>query len=56
MNIEKFNKINNSQLSDFEKKKKNPIIIPTGYGKIITFIIVMLNLLWINIKTKSIKI
>ena len=56
MNIEKFNKINNSQLSNFEKKKKNPIIIPTGYGKIITFIIVMLNLLWINIKTKSIKI
>ena len=56
MNIEKFNKINNSQLSDFEKKKKDPIIIPTGYGKIITFIIVMLNLLWINIKTKSIKI
>ena len=56
MNVEKFNKINNSQLSDFEKKKRNPIIIPTGYGKIITFIVVMLNLLWINIKTKSIKI
>jgi len=56
MNMEKFNKINNSQLSDFEKKKKNPTIIPTGYGKIITFIIVLLNLLWINIKTKSIKI
>jgi len=56
MNMEKFNKINNSQLSDFEKKKKDPIIIPTGYGKIITFIIVMLNLLWINIKTKSIKV
>ena len=56
MNIEKFHKINNSQLSDFEKKKKNPIIIPTGYGKIITFIIVTLNLLWINIKVKSVKI
>ena len=55
MSIEKFNKINNSQLSDFEKKKKNPTIIPTGYGKIITFIIVMFNLLWINIKTKSIS-
>ena len=56
MNIEKFNKINNSQLSNFEKKKRYPIIIPTGYGKIITFIVVMLNLLWINIKSKSIKI
>jgi len=56
MNIERFNKINNSQLSNFEKKKKKPIIIPTGYGKITTFIIVILNLLWINIKTKSIRI
>ena len=55
MNIEKFNKINNNQLSNFQKKEKKPIIIPTGYGKIITFIIVMLNLLWISIKTKSIK-
>ena len=56
MNIEKFNKINNSQLSNIEKKKKNPIIIPTGYGKIITFVTVILNLSWIIIKTKSIKI
>ena len=56
MNIEKFNKINNNQLSNFEKKKKYPIIIPTGYGKIITFIAVTLNLSWIIIKTKSIKI
>ena len=56
MNIEKFNKINNNQLSNVEKKKKNPIVIPTGHGKIITFVIVILNLLWIIIKTKSIKI
>ena len=56
MNIEKFNKINNNQLSSIEKKKKNPIIIPTGYGKIITFIVVILNLMWIIIKTKSMKI
>ena len=56
MNIEKFNKINNNQLSTIEKKKKNPIMIPTGYGKIITFILVILNLSWIIIKTKSIKI
>ena len=56
MNIEKFNKINNNQLSNFEKKKKNPIIIPTGYGKIITYIIVLLNLWWIILKTKSKKV
>ena len=56
MNIEKFNKINNNQLSSLEKKKKYPIIIQTGYGKIITFIAVTLNLLWIIIKTKSVKI
>ena len=56
MNIEKFNKINNNQLSGFEKKNKNPVIIPTGYGKIITFIAVILNLTWIIINTKSVKI
>ena len=56
MNIEKFNKINNNQLSGFEKKNKNPVIIPTGYGKIITFITVILNLLWIIIKTKSVRL
>ena len=56
MNTEKFNKINNNQLSNFEKKKKYPIIIPTGYGKIITYIIVILNLLLIIIRTKSIKV
>ena len=56
MNIEKFNKINNNQLSNFEKKKKYPIIIPTGYGKIITFIAVTLNLLRIIIKIKSVKV
>ena len=56
MNIEKFNKINDNQLSNFEKKKKYPIIIPTGYGKIITFIAVILNLSWIIIKSKSLKV
>ena len=56
MNIEKFNKINNNQLTDCEKKKKHPIVIQTGYGKIITFIAVMLNLTWIVLRTKSIKI
>ena len=56
MSIEKFNKINSNQISNYEKKKKYPIIIPTGYGKIITLIIVILNLTWIIIRTKSIKV
>ena len=56
MNNEKFNNINKNQLSDIEKRKKNPIIITTQYGKILTFIIVILNLLSILIKVKSIKI
>ena len=56
MNLEKFNKIKNNQLSNFEKKNKYPIIIPTGYGKIITFIVVILNLSWIIIKIRSVKI
>ena len=56
MDLEKFNKINNNQLSNFEKRKKYPIIIPTGYGKIITFIVVTLNVSWIIIKNKSIKV
>ena len=56
MNIEIFNKINNNQLSNFEKKKNDPIIIHTGYGKIITFITVILNLFWIIMKTKSLKV
>ena len=56
MNIEKFNKINNNQLSSFEKKKENPIIIPTGHGKIITFIALILNLSWILIQTKGVKV
>ena len=56
MNVVKFNKINNNQLSNVEKKKKNPIIIPTDYGKIITFLIVIYNLWQIIIKTKILKI
>lgn len=53
MNIKKFNKINSNQMSNSEKQKKNPIIISTEYGKIITFSLVILNLLWIMIKRRK---
>ena len=56
MNMKKFNKINDIQLSDLKKKKKNPIIITTEYGKIITFTLVILNILWIIIKKRKIKL
>ena len=55
MDDKKFQKIKENQMSDFEKKKRKPIIIPTGYGKLITFVTVVINLLFIIIKTKSIK-
>ena len=55
MSIEKFNKINNNQLSNEEKKKKKPIIISTNFGKLITFALITLNLLLLIIKGKKIK-
>ena len=56
MNIEKFIKINNNQLSNLEKKKRKPIIITTEYGKIITFVLIIINLLWIVIEKREIKL
>ena len=56
MNMEKFNKINNSQLSSSEKKEKNPIIITTDYGKIFTFVLLIINLFLIIIKKRKLQI
>ena len=56
MNMEKLIKINNNQLSNLEKKKKKPIIITTEYGKIITFVLIIINLLWIVIEKREIKL
>ena len=50
MNIEKFNKICENQLTDLEKRKKKPIIISTNFGKTITFIIIIYNLILIRIR------
>ena len=50
MTIDKFNKINKNQLSDFFKRKQKPIIITTEFGKFITFILVIYYLILINFK------
>lgn len=55
MNLEKFNKINDSQFSIDEKKRRKPIIISTDYSKIITFALLILNLLLILIKSRRLK-
>ena len=52
MTIEKFNKINKNQLSDENKKKRNPIIITTQYGKFLTLVLVMINLVIIFLKDR----
>ena len=44
MTIEKFEDITNSQMSDYQKMLKNPILIRTDYGKIFTFILIFINL------------
>ncbi len=52
MTFEKFKTINNNQMSLSQKLKKTPIIISTDFGKIYTFILVVLNLLKILILFK----
>ena len=44
MTIRKFENITNNQISDLEKKLKNPIVIRTDFGKFVTFILVLINL------------
>ena len=44
MTTEKFENITNSQTSDLEKRLKNPIVIRTDFGKLVTFILVLINL------------
>ena len=45
MTIEKFQNITNNQMSDLEKKMKKPILIRTDFGKFVTFILIVSNLL-----------
>ena len=55
MTTEKFENITNSQISDLEKKLKNPIVIRTDFGKLVTFILVLINLFKIFIFEKQKK-
>ena len=52
MTIDKFHKINKTQLSDYFKRKQKPIIISTDFGKIITFFSVIFYLILINLKLR----
>ena len=54
MTLKKFENITKNQMSDIEKKNKNPILIRTDFGKFVTFILITVNLLKILI-TKWIK-
>ena len=55
MTVEKFENILNNQMSDLDKKKKNPILIMTDFGKIITFMLLIINLVKIIFMEKMKK-
>ena len=38
----KFENITNNQMSEVQKKKKNPIVIRTDFGKTVTFVLVII--------------
>ena len=52
MTEEKFENINNAQWTYEQKKKLNPFVINTSYGKLFSFIIVIIYLFIIMIKGK----
>ena len=49
MTINKFENITNNQMSELQKKMKNPIVIRTDFGKTVTFFLVLINLIKIFI-------
>ena len=53
MTINKFENITNNQMSEIQKKKKNPIVIRTDFGKTVTFVLVIINLFKIFITEKT---
>ena len=52
MTIKKFENITQNQMSEFQKKMKKPIVIRTDFGKTVTFVLVIINLLKIFIIEK----
>ena len=55
MTIKKFENITNNQMTELQKKMKNPIVIRTDFGKAITFVLVVINLIKIFIIEKTKK-
>ena len=53
MTKKKFELINNSQWSFEKKEKQKPYIINTSFGKLVTFIIIVFNLLKIKFRRKQ---
>ena len=52
MTAKKFENITSSQISDLKKKSNNPLIIRTDFGKLVTLILVLINLFKIFIFEK----
>ena len=55
MTIKKFENITNNQMTELQKKMKNPIVIRTDFGKTVTFVLVVINLIKIFIIEKTKK-
>ena len=55
MTIKKFENITNNQMPELQKKMKNPIVIRTDFGKTVTFVLVVINLVKIFIIEKTKK-
>ncbi|MDB9915714.1 dephospho-CoA kinase [Alphaproteobacteria bacterium] len=53
MTLNKFENITNNQMSELQKKMKNPIVIRTDFGKTVTFVLVLINLIKIFIIEKT---
>ena len=56
MSLQKFNLIKNAQLSTKIKRKRNPYLISTSYGKLISFVIISFYLITIIFKKKVFKL
>ena len=52
MTEEKLNLIKNAQWSNDKKRKKNPYLVTTSYGKVISFIIIIGYLITIIFKRR----
>ena len=56
MTLKKFNLIKNAQWSTKDKRKRNPYLISTSYGKLISFVIISFYLIIIIFKKKVLNL